>query len=282
MNRPDFEPLRLLKNNAPLDDFCGLSPTEMHRLLYNPYGVKSPFGFQDSIEDSTLDLIPFFRLSEEFLKIIQRENSIKLTPLDALQRKVVHELYAHKFIAEDLIESGFSKLSKEQDSVAITSVHQSTLLTGLIKKTKGRLSLTKNGENLLSPHERSNLFIRIFSIFTNRFEWASNDGYPPGDVGQIGWAFTVYLLDKFGASDNPVEFYGDRYLNAFPKSLALFTPAPWGTPRDHFISCYHVRTFTRFLEWFGFVTVESTHGIRNVHLDVVKRTDVFGKVFRFG
>jgi hypothetical protein len=282
MNPPDFEPLRLLKNNAPLDDFCGLSPTEMHRLLYNPYGVKSPLGFQDSIEGSTLDSIPFFRLTEEFLKIVSREESIKLTPLGALPRKVLHELYDHRLITEDLIESGFSKLSREQDSVAITSVHQNTLLTGLIKKTKGKLSLTKDGKNHLSPDERSNLFIRIFSIFTNSFEWASNDGYPPRDVGQRGWAFTVYLIDKFGASDHSVEFYGDRYLKAFPKSLALFTPAPWGVPRDHFLSCYHVRAFTRFLEWFGFVTAESTHGVHNAHLDIVKRTDVFGKVFRFG
>jgi len=178
MNPPDFAPLRLLQNNVPLDDFCGLTPTEMHRLMYNPYGVNSPLGFQESIEDSTLDCIPFFWLTEEFLKIVSREKSIKLTPLGALPRKVLHELYDHKFITEDLIEAGFSKLSREQDSVAMTSVHQSALLTGLIKKTKGKLSLTRDGKNHLSPDERSNLFIRIFSIFTNSFEWASNDGYP--------------------------------------------------------------------------------------------------------
>jgi hypothetical protein len=250
--------------------------------MYNPYGVNSPLGFQESIEDSTLDCIPFFWLTEEFLKIVSREKSIKLTPLGALPRKVLHELYDHKFITEDLIEAGFSKLSREQDSVAMTSVHQSALLTGLIKKTKGKLSLTRDGKNHLSPDERSNLFIRIFSIFTNSFEWASTDGYPPRDVGQRGWAFTVYLLDKYGSDDHSVEFYGDKYLKAFPKSSALFTPAPWGMPQDHFVSCYHVRSFTRFLEWFGFVTVESTHGVHNAHLDIVKRTKVFGKVFRCG
>jgi len=281
MNRPDFEPLRLLKNNAPLDDFCGLSPSEMHHLLYDAYGEKSPLGVRSDIENSTLNDIPFFRLTEEFLKIIQREKSIKLTPLGALPRKVLHELYDHKFITEEIIESGYSKLSREQGSVGISSVHLSTMLTGAIKKANGKLSLTKNGERLLQPGERVVLFKEILSTFTDKFEWAENDGYPPSQVGQLGWGFTVYLLDKFGATENTVEFYADNYAIAFPKSLALFTPAPWGTPKDHFISCYHVRTFTRFLEWFGFVTVETTHGILNAHLDKVKRTEVFGKIFMF-
>ena len=281
MNSPDFEPLKLLKNNAPLDDFSGLSPTEMHRLLYNPYGVNSPLGFQRTIEDSTLDQIPFFRLTEEFLKIVKRDESIKLTPLGALPRKVLHELYSHKFITETFIESGIVKLSREQDSVVITSVHRSTLLTGLIKEKKGKLGLTKDGEKLLSSVDRSELFQMVFSIFTTRFEWASNDRYPPGDDGQIGWAFTVYLIDKYGSDDHSVEFYGEKYLKAFPNCLAHFTPAPWEKSEGQFMSCYQVRTFTRFLEWFGLVKVESTHEIRNAHLDLVKCTDVFGRVFRF-
>jgi hypothetical protein len=117
MNHPDFEPVRLLLNNAPVDDFCGLSPTEMHHLLYDAYGDKSPLGLRIDIENSTLDDMPFFRLTEEFLRIISREESIKLTPLGALPRKTVHELYGHKLITEDIIEAGFSKLSREQNSL---------------------------------------------------------------------------------------------------------------------------------------------------------------------
>jgi len=109
MNQPDFEPARLLLNNAPLNDFCGLSPAEMHHLLYSAYGDKSPLGLRNDIENSTLNEIPFFRMTEEFLKIISREESIKLTPLGALPRKVLHELYNHKFIIEEIIEAGYSK-----------------------------------------------------------------------------------------------------------------------------------------------------------------------------
>ena len=102
-DQPDFEPVRLLLNNAPVDDFYGLSAAEIHHLLYDAYGDKSPLGLRSDIENSTLDEIPFFRMTEEFLKIISREESIKLTPLGALPRKTVHELYGHKLITEDII-----------------------------------------------------------------------------------------------------------------------------------------------------------------------------------
>ena len=106
---PDFEPLRLLKNNTPLDDFYGLSPAEMHHLLYSACSDKSPLRFRNGIDDSTLDNVPFFRLTEEFLKISQLEKSLKLTPLGALPKKVLHELYSHKLITEEIIEAGVSK-----------------------------------------------------------------------------------------------------------------------------------------------------------------------------
>ena len=32
------------QNNTPLDDFCGLSPAQIHRMLYDPFGEESPPG----------------------------------------------------------------------------------------------------------------------------------------------------------------------------------------------------------------------------------------------
>jgi hypothetical protein len=281
MSRPDFEPLKLLHNNAPLDDFCGLSHAEMHHLLYDTYGDKSPLRIRSESENTTLDDIPFFRLTEEFLKIVQREKSIKLTPLGALPRKVLRELYDHNFITEEIIEAGVSKLSREQDSIAITSVHLILPVCGVIKKANGRLSLTKKGQQLLEPGQRVNLFREIFSSYTDKFDWSSNDGYPPSPVGQLGWGFTVYLLEKFGQTDRTIEFYSEKYLKAFPKLLDFFPARPYGTPIEDFINCYRVRTFERFLEWFGLVKVGHLHGVHGSKSERVKRTDLFHGVFRF-
>ncbi|MBI5042913.1 MAG: hypothetical protein HZC10_03605 [Nitrospirae bacterium] len=96
MKQQDLESIRLLVNKIPLDDFCGLTPNEVHSLLYDTFGDNSPLKIKGDISNQTFNNIPFFRLTEEFLKIIQRDRFIKLTPLGALPKKILHELYNHR------------------------------------------------------------------------------------------------------------------------------------------------------------------------------------------
>jgi hypothetical protein len=274
--------LVLLQNNAPLDDFCGLSPVEMQALLYDPYGAKSPVSLRTDIEDSTLDAMPFFRLTEEFLRLIRQNRYVKLTPGGALPRKVLHELYAHRLITDEFIESGISKLYREQEVTAISTVHLSTSLSGTIRKLNGKLMLTRRGEKLLRPDERLNLFRTIFCTFTEKFAWSYNDGYHPSVVGQFGWGFTIYMVKRFGNTEQTVEFYAGKYLNAFPTLLDCIPVVEWSTPKALFVQCYEVRAFTRFLEWFGFVTVSRPPSRLDSHLGLVKRAELVEKVFKFG
>ena len=138
-------------------------------MLYNPLGERSPLVFRRDIDDSTLDRIPFFRLTEEFLRIIEREKYIKLTGLGALPRKVLLELYAHRFILEEFIEAGIATLRREQNSIVLFSLHFNTQLTHLVRKTRGRLTLTKEGTRLLKTENRLQLFAVVFGTFTLRF-----------------------------------------------------------------------------------------------------------------
>lgn len=117
----DIEANILLRNNAPLEDFLGLSATEIHNLLFDTFGDKSPVQFREDIDDKTLDQIPIFRIVEEYLKIIQRDKQIKLTPLGALPKKVMVELYDKRFLLDEYIESGIIKLWKEDDCISIKS-----------------------------------------------------------------------------------------------------------------------------------------------------------------
>ena len=281
MNPRDIEAAIILENNTPIDEFCGLTPTEMHRLLYNPLGESSPLAVRPDIDDSTLDRIPFFRLTEEFLRIIQREKHITLTALGALPRKVLHELYAHKFIVEEYIESGIVKLHREQDSVVLFPLHFNTQLTHLVKKTRGRLTLTKEGTRLLKAGNRGELFEAVFAAFTLRFGWSSNDGYTRSPVGQYGWAYSIYLLTKFGDKERTLRFYADKYLQAFPGIMDQFAPNSYSTPQKDFTACYSVRVFQRFLEWFGFVIVEKPKGLLHDYAEKVTRMDLVEKVFQF-
>lgn len=280
MKKPDdIETNILLLNNSPVDDFLGLSPTEIHNLLYDTFGDKSPVQFRDDIDDKTLDQIPLFKIVEDYLKIIQRDKHTKLTPLGALPKKVMVELYDKRFLLDEHIESGITKLWKEDDCIAIRSARLTAEIAGLVKKVSGKLTLTRTVTKLLETNNRLQIFRQFFQAFTNKFLWSFNDGYPEQPIGQLGWAFSLILLDRFGDQPQTVEYYADKYLRAFPKFITFFQP-DYSTPERQFFRCYGVRTFDRFFLWFGFVTVDKQKIFIDLDTDKFKRTDLVKRIFK--
>lgn len=280
MKIPDnIEANILLRNNSPIDDFLGLSPTEIHHLLYDTFSDKSLIQFRDDIDDETLDQIPLFRIAEEFLKIIQRDKQIKLTPLGALPKKVMVELYDKRFLLEELVENGISKLWREEDSISIRSARFATELAGLVKKVKGKLTLTKTATKLLETNNRLQIFKQFFQAFTDKFMWSFNDGYSEQPIGQLGWAFSFIMLDKFGEQPQTADFYADKYLRAFPKFISFFRH-DFSTPERQFYRCYGLRTFDRFFLWFGFVTVDKQKIFLDLDHDKLKRTELVKRIFK--
>lgn len=269
----------LLQNNAPMSNFLGLSPTEMHHLIYEPFGDKSPVQFRDDIDDTTLDQIPLFLIAEAYLKIIYRDKQIKLTPLGALPKKVMVELYDRRFLLDEDIESGLTKLWKEEDCISIMSARLTVQITGLVKKVNNKITLTKTGTKLLETNNRLQIFKQFFQAFTEKFLWSFNDGYPEQPIGQLAWGFSVLMLDKFKAQPQTVDFYAAQYLKAFPTFITFFHQ-DYSTPEQQFIRCYGIRTFARFFLWFGFVTVEKKHTYLHLDTDTFQPTDLVKRIFK--
>lgn len=140
----------ILFNNMPVENFLGLTPTEVHYLLYDAFGEKSPLQFRNDLDDNTLDQIPLFRIAEEYLKILQRDKQIKLTPLGALPKKVMVELYDKRILLDENIESGLTKLWGEQDCISIMSARMTAELAGFARKTKGKVVITKREKSCFS------------------------------------------------------------------------------------------------------------------------------------
>jgi hypothetical protein len=268
-----------LRNNIPVVDFLGLSPNEIHHLLYDTFGDKSPVQLLADFDEKTLDKIPLFRIVENYLKIIQRDKNIKLTPLGALPKKVMVELYDKRFLLDEHIEIGITKLWKEDDCIAIKSARLTAELAGLVRKANGKLTLTKTATKLLETNNRSQIFRQFFQAFTDKFLWSFNDGYPEQPIGQLGWAFSVIMLHKFGSQPQPVDFYAEKYLKAFPKFITFFQH-DYATVERQFFRCYGVRTFDRFFLWFGFVTVDKQKKYLDLDTDKFNRTELVKSIFK--
>ena len=54
----DLDSFKYQYNSRPIDDFLGLSSTEMHHILYNPLSENSPVRLRRHLPDEVLDAIP--------------------------------------------------------------------------------------------------------------------------------------------------------------------------------------------------------------------------------
>jgi hypothetical protein len=245
-----LSPSALLYNNATLDDFLGLTPNEMSVLLRDPFGKEAVVQLREQVADEVLDRIPLFRIAEQYLQIVAREQQLKLSPLGNLPRKFVGELYASGFLKDVAIEQGIAKVWNEVDIDTIFSARISCDLSPLLKKVKGKVSLTKLGKQLLDAKDRSAIFRHFFLSFTLQFNWSINHGCDDSMIGQFGSSFSLWLLHQFGGSPTPAYTYAQAYRKAFP-----ILPQEGNAPPDpeQFTRCYVLRSFRRFLLWFGFV-----------------------------
>ena len=188
------------------------------------------------------------------------------------------ELYDKRYLLDEHIEKGITKLSRETNCIAIMSARLAAQLSGLVKKVNGRLSLTKATIKLMETNNRVQIFRQLFLAFTNKFQWSYNDGYQEPQTGQFAWAFSLYMLYKLGDKTESVKLYAEKYLNAFPMLLSGFHP-DYNTPENQFIRCYGTRTFERFFLWFGFVTVEVAGTYFNKENASYKGTGIVKDIF---
>jgi hypothetical protein len=241
------------QNNRAIPDFEGYSPIEMQYILYDTFGEHSPIQLQ-KLSDTDYKKVPMFNQVKYLTDLISKNGELKLTTKGFLPTKVVADLYSQGFIKEDHIESGISKLYKETDSMTISLTRILIEIAGLTKKRNGKFSLTKTGEKTISDNSR--LLKTIFKVFATKFNWAYYDGYGDNRIGQLGFGFSLILLSKYGFEKRLDQFYANKYFKAFPDLIESDSPTGFVTREKHSANCYSLRTFDRFLVYFGLINIE--------------------------
>lgn len=240
------------ENCRPVDDFQGLSASEMYRLIHEPLAPDTAVRLKLNIRDMYLDKIPFFRLVEDFLRLVEgKGGSIMLTKTGALQRAVCVELYGKGYIMQEGIEKGYAKLNREFDSEAISALRVVVVACGFVRKAKDRLHLTKKARKLMK--DRRGLLEQLLHGYAERYNWGYLDYFPDAPVGQVAWVFNLFLLDQFGMNHRPAKEYAKMYRRAFSTLLDSFEANYNWTAEDQFDRCYTFRTMAQFLSWFGVV-----------------------------
>jgi hypothetical protein len=271
-----------LYNTSPIKDFEGLSPADMRYVLYDPFSKDSPLQLKNNIPDKILDQIPMLNLIEYLLRKINDLGEIKLTSTGSLPTTLVKELYNQGFIKDYDIERGITKLYAETSCQTIHLTRIIAELSGFVKKKNGKLSLTKTWKDKLISKNRQEILYQTFSVFSQEFNWGYFDGYPSQQTGQLGFAFSLLLLSKYGSVERQDRFYSDKYLKAFPKLQTDFNVNHFsGEENRQFSDCYSIRTFNRFLEYFN-LTVSRTEGkLYRDSKKFIKKTSIFDEIISF-
>lgn len=269
-----------MRNQQPQPDFEGLSPHQMHVLLSDPWGNESLLDLQQELTDSQLDQIPFFVLMEVLYQQLLTHQSIKLTPKGNLPLALCRELYDRKLLVQEDIERGITKKISEDNVAFLQALKVCLLLSPYAKKQQNVLSLTKGGKQAMSQQRQLRLR-QVLKDYTLSFNWAYLDDTQT-QAGQFGWAYSLYLLDRYGSEWRNTDFYATKVQQAFPH---LREPVPSGRLTGYWLEfeqVYRWRFVQQFGSWFGLLEFQKEH-YRGYYPDplLMKKTLLLNQLFQF-
>jgi len=257
--------------------FDGLNPRDLTLLIYDPFNEESPIGLRKDLKEEDLSNVSsMFQFFKQFLIDLKESQPLKLTQKGNLNRKFVHQLYNHRIITSKYVDEGRIKILKEADFYPIHFSHFIAKMTGVAKKYRNKLSLTKKGEKLLNSDVE--LYLELLKAYTTKFNWAYMT-YHPENIVQLGWAYSMLNFIRYGGEERKVDFYVDKYLDIFHEMLAEFPDSVHLSPQYRMFSCFNNRFFGRFCDLFGFAEtrVEGEDYSNRQHF--VKKTHLVDKIF---
>jgi hypothetical protein len=267
-NLKDFQKYINEYNDKGIDEFDGLSPKEMYMLFYSE-------NYNDTIiklnpNQKPIDDIPLVKQIRFLMKKIDEEKGLKLTKAGYIPPKIIKDMYNQKYIQDKMIELKLTKLTKESDSETIILIRFLCELAGLVRKKQKVLYITKRGKEVINTN---NLFPLLLTTFGRKFNWAYFDMYKNESIGREGYNYSIYLVNKYGDIEREDTFYAEKYFLAFPD---LKTERSYNGSYDSSYHCYSIRTFDRFLYYFGFISINE----KGLMTKYVQKTELSNKYIK--
>lgn len=242
------------RNRAPEGDFDGLSPAQMTRLLYFPFDSPQLLTFPDVLPvEPDAPVTRLFSLLTEAIG----EAGLKPTATGNLPRNFCREAALAYLGEEEYRErTRFAGINSETDFRELHATRLLAELAGLVRKYKGKFILSRKYRELLAKHGMPGIYPCLFEAFVKNFAWGYLDRYPDLPFIQDSFAFTLFLLTRYGDQQRADDFYIEKYLRAFPLLLKQVPEISYTTPEKLVGGCYSHRTLTRFAEYMGLVEIE--------------------------
>lgn len=244
------------KNSAPLDEFHGISPDQMYRLLHYPFESQDLVSFAEDFEKPpAAPVLTLFTLLADAIG----DDGLKATATGNLPRGFCQEA-ALSFLGEEEYEerTRYGGIRSEPDFFEMHCLRLVAELAGLVRKYKGKFILTGKCRKKMASHGLGALYPDLFRAYVEKFNWAYCDGHQEIPFIQQSFLFTLFLLKKYGDQERGQDFYEDIFLKAFPMLIEEIRERSYQTVEETAHEIYFFRTLRRFAAFLGLAKVQAT------------------------
>jgi len=275
------EQLIMQKNQQNNDDFQGLSPEQMHCFLYFPFESPQHVQFKEPQTEVTNSPIWWlFRLMTDAMGA----KGLKSTVKGNLPQKFCREaaaLYATNVRSEkSFVMRG---INKENDFYDLHITRLIAEMAGLIHKPKNHFMLSDDCQQLLQAENYGAIYLQLFKTYVREFNWAYCDNYPDLEIIQHSFAFSLYLLSRYGNESRHQNFYEEAFLTAFPMAVDMVEASNFFSPEVQIRGCYTLRTMHSFGKFLGLVSLTALKSDNPYYLSnyEIKKLPLFDELVRF-
>jgi len=237
------------QNDSAITSFHGLSPSQMHRVLYFPFDSPELVKFAES--PAAPSQVPALRL---FALLVDGIGEKGLTPTATgnLPRSFCREAALAFWGEEGYVEhTRYGSLRTELDFFDMHCLRLTAELAGLVRKYKGKFVLTAECKKKIAASGVESVYTDLFMAYTQKFNWSYRDGFQEFPFLQQAFLFTLFLLRKYGGEFRPQAFYEDIFLEAFPNLLDEVEEKVYQTKDETLRRGYFLRTMENFAAFFG-------------------------------
>ncbi|GGD68392.1 YecA family protein [Lacimicrobium alkaliphilum] len=243
------------RNNRPVEDFCGLTPTQMENWLYAPFSELDGVNISVPGDLSTSPVMSYLAVIIE--QAILQGGWIKATTKGNLPAKLVKkagELLPGFAVAQFETEPSISEFtgSNEDKFNALHYARVLAELAGIIYLKSGRFYVKKVAQKQYQLYGLGAFFLPMLESAVKQYNWGYLDSWPDDVDLRPFWLFMLWRLQTHGSVDKLT----DEVCRAFPTLLKQVPEDDYFSPQERLDALISSRFVVRFLQFWGFVTID--------------------------
>lgn len=239
------------RNNRPIADFCGLSPTQMMNWTHAPFDELSGVKITTPADLTTCPVMRYLDLMIQ--EALQQGGSFKATARGNLPAKLVKQASAllpeFAIAACEEVFIGDYTGNKEENVRALHYTRVLADILGILTFKDDRFWLSHAAQTQYQANGIHGFFLPMLEAAVSKFNWAYLDGLEPDIDLRSFWLFMLWRVHSHGSLKKMFK----EVAIAFPDLLAKLTAAGEDEPEWILSFFINARFVDRFLQYWGFI-----------------------------